>query len=70
MLDVQLADETTFALADALAERGIPHVFWTAHSEIDFPQLVRQKVLTKLAHWSALIAFIERLVAVPRTRTH
>lgn len=37
VLDLNLGGETTFIVADALAERGIPFVFATSYARADVP---------------------------------
>lgn len=37
VLDLNLGGERTFAVADALAERGIPFVFATSYEKADMP---------------------------------
>jgi DNA-binding response OmpR family regulator len=42
LLDVNLAGERCFPIADRLAERGIPFVFLTGYSETIFPSAYRE----------------------------
>ncbi|WP_395331783.1 response regulator [Novosphingobium sp. BL-8H] len=66
ILDVNLAGEWSYPIADALAARGIPYVFVTGYGEAGIDaayrsQLVVQKPFTRLSLESAL----ERLIAPP-----
>lgn len=64
VLDVNLAGDTSFAIADALAERGIPYLFVTGYDEWALPVRYRGTPrLIKPVHMGGVIAAIEALLA-------
>lgn len=67
LLDVNLHDELVFKLADALAERGVPIVFLSAHSlDIAPPQHRGRRHVPKPFSTHALIREIQAAVAEKR----
>lgn len=57
VLDVNLGDETSFAVADRLREAGIPFVFATGYGDAaDLPPVHRDRVVVKKPYTSASIA--------------
>ena len=55
LLDVSLHGELVFAVADALAERGVPFVFVTAHPPLDIPEKYRHHPLVPKPYYDAAI---------------
>lgn len=55
VLDIDLNGEQVFSLADELASRGVPFVFFTGRSDIVIPYRLRHTpYLLKPAEWSAV----------------
>lgn len=55
VLDIELNGEEVFPIADELARRGVPFVFFTAHDDIVIPPRFRHAAhLLKPADWSAV----------------
>ena len=69
LLDVNLHDELVFTLADALAERGVPIVFLSAHSLDIAPPHHRERCLVRKPYSThGLIQAIKAAVGDNRTR--
>jgi DNA-binding response OmpR family regulator len=71
VLDVRLHNESVFALADALVDRGIPIIFLSAHSLAAAPPRHRECCLVrKPFHTARLIQSIRTAVARHRAPAH
>jgi CheY-like chemotaxis protein len=55
LLDVNLQGELVFPVANALAERGVPFVFVTAHPLRDIPEKHRHRPLVPKPYYDAAI---------------
>ena len=55
LLDVNLQGELVFPVANALAERGVPFVFVTAHPPLDIPEKYRHRPLVPKPYYDAAI---------------
>lgn len=55
LLDVNLQGELVFPVANALAERGVPFVFVTAHPPRDIPENHRHRPLVPKPYYDAAI---------------
>ena len=55
LLDVNLQGELVFPVANALAERGVPFVFVTAHPPLDIPEKYRHHPLVPKPYYDAAI---------------
>jgi DNA-binding NtrC family response regulator len=67
ILDVNVGDTTTFGLADALVEAGLPFVFFTGYRSISIPdRFIGVPRIAKPATWrelkKALVAARERII--------
>ncbi|MEA2782601.1 MAG: hypothetical protein QOK29_4145, partial [Rhodospirillaceae bacterium] len=57
VLDINLAGEKVFPVADLLAERGIPFVFYTGYSQDTLPLSHRSRpILSKTSTMSTLLS--------------
>jgi CheY-like chemotaxis protein len=64
VLDINLAGEKVFPVADLLAERGIPFVFYTGYSQDTLPPLHRSRpILSKTSNMSTLLSQVGKLVS-------
>ena len=55
LLDVNLQGELVFPVANALAERGVPFVFVTAHPPLDIPEKHRHRPVVPKPYYDAAI---------------
>jgi CheY-like chemotaxis protein len=55
LLDVNLQGELVFPVANALAERGVPFVFVTAHPPLDIPERHRHRPVVPKPYYDAAI---------------
>ncbi|CAN5364087.1 response regulator [soil metagenome] len=55
LLDVNLQGELVYPVANALAERGVPFVFVTAHPPKDIPEKHRHRPLVPKPYYDAAI---------------
>ena len=55
LLDVNLQGELVFPVANALAERGVPFVFVTAHPPLDIPEKYRHRLVVPKPYYDAAI---------------
>lgn len=55
LLDVNLQGELVFPVANALAERGVPFVFVTAHPPRDIPERHRHRPIVPKPYYDAAI---------------
>lgn len=63
LLDVNLQGELVFPVANALAERGVPFVFVTAHPPRDIPERHRHRpIVPKPYHDAAICAALESVL--------
>jgi CheY-like chemotaxis protein len=63
VLDVNLSDERSFPIAEALSQRGIPFVFVTGYDKHDLPaEFSARPVLTKPVDPEHLRVHLERLI--------
>jgi DNA-binding NarL/FixJ family response regulator len=64
VLDINLAGEKVFPVADLLAERGIPFVFYTGYSQDTLPPSHRSRpILSKTSNMSTVLNQVGRLVS-------
>ncbi|MGB3627524.1 MAG: response regulator, partial [Henriciella sp.] len=64
LLDVNLGGESTFAVADELARRGIPYAYITGYNENDLPERVKSHMLlSKPVSDENLPKVVRRLIA-------
>ena len=64
LLDVNLQGELVFPVANALAERGVPFVFVTAHPPLDIPEKHRHRpVVPKPYYDAAICAALESVLS-------
>jgi CheY-like chemotaxis protein len=64
VLDINLAGEKVFPVADLLAERGIPFVFYTGYSQDTLPLSHRSRpILSKTSTMSTLLSQVGKLVS-------
>jgi DNA-binding NtrC family response regulator len=69
VLDINLADEDVFPLADALAETGIPFLFLTGHSGHKVPPRYRERpFLQKPYNPAKLVAMLASILPERRKR--
>jgi DNA-binding response OmpR family regulator len=69
LLDVNLEGELVYPVANALAERGVPFVFVTAHPLKDIPETHRHRpVVPKPYYEAALCAALASVLAETRSR--
>ena len=70
LLDIHLAGEPVFPVADVLAERGVPFAFVTGYSKDVLPLLYRDRpLLQKPFRPQTVLAMLAMLIAVPIHRT-
>ena len=63
LLDVNLQGEMVFPVANALAERGVPFVFVTAHPPLDIPERHRHRpIVPKPYHDAAICAALHSVL--------
>ena len=55
LLDVNLEGELVFPVANALAERGVPFVFVTAHPPLEIPERHRHRPIVPKPYYDAAI---------------
>jgi len=55
LLDINLQGELVYPVAHALAERGVPFVFVTAHSRSDIPEAYRQRPMVPKPYYDAAL---------------
>ena len=55
LLDVNLQGELVFPVANALAKRGVPFVFVTAHPPLDIPEKHRHRPVVPKPYYDAAI---------------
>ena len=66
ILDVHLAGEQVFPVADLLAERGVPFAFITGYGKDVLPPLYRDRpLLQKPFRPQAVLAMLAMLFAIP-----
>ncbi|MBZ9936973.1 response regulator [Mesorhizobium sp. BR1-1-16] len=62
LLDIELRDEKSFAVAERLEERNIPFAFLSGHGTQELPPGMRDRdVLSKPLERATLIAAVERM---------
>jgi CheY-like chemotaxis protein len=67
LLDVSLRGELVFAVADALAERGVPFVFVTGQPASSIPETHRHRPLVPKPYYdAALCAALASVLGCPR----
>jgi CheY-like chemotaxis protein len=67
LLDVSLRGELVFAVADALAERGVPFVFVTGNPASSIPETHRHRPLIPKPYYdAALCAALASVLGAPR----
>ena len=67
LLDVNLRGELVFAVADALAERGVPFVFVTGQPASSIPETHRHRPLVPKPYYdAALCAALASVLSRPR----
>ncbi|WP_428662214.1 response regulator [Reyranella sp.] len=65
LLDINLQGELVFPVANALAERGVPFVFVTAHPPRDIPEKHRHRpVVPKPYYDAAICAALESVLSL------
>ena len=70
LLDIHLAGEPVFPVADLLAERGVPFAFVTGYSKDVLPPVYRDRpLLQKPFRPQTVLAMLAMLIAVPIHRT-
>jgi CheY-like chemotaxis protein len=65
LLDISLRGELVFAVADALAERGVPFVFVTAQPASAIPELHRHRPLVPKPYYDAALCAALASVLAP-----
>lgn len=55
LLDINLEGELVFPVANALAERGVPFVFVTAHPPLEIPERHRHRPIVAKPYYDAAI---------------
>jgi CheY-like chemotaxis protein len=66
VLDINLAGERVFPVADVLAARGIPFVFYTGYGQEVLPPHYRTRpILSKTSTTNALLSAMSRLFGPP-----
>ena len=65
LLDVNLQGELVFPVANALAERGVPFVFVTAHPRGDLPETHRHRPIVPKPYYDAAISAALASVLAP-----
>jgi DNA-binding response OmpR family regulator len=69
LLDINLQGELVFPVANALAERGVPFVFVTAHGVMDIPETHRHRPLVSKPYLAAALhAALASVLAEPPER--
>jgi hypothetical protein len=69
LLDIHLAGEPVFPVADVLAERGVPFAFVTGYGKDELPPVYRDRpLLQKPFRPRAVLAMIEMMIALPNHR--
>jgi DNA-binding response OmpR family regulator len=64
VLDVNLRDETSFCIADKLAQKQIPFIFLSGYSSCDIPERFHdRRLLTKPVAPRELLGALARLVS-------
>ncbi len=62
LLDVELRNEKSYAVAEELARRGIPFTFVSGHAVVDLPAAMRdQPLLAKPVDVSSLTRAVDRM---------
>ena len=70
LLDIHLAGEPVFPVADLLAERGVPFAFVTGYNKDVLPPPYRDRPLLQKPFWpQTVLAMLAMLIAVPIHRT-
>lgn len=70
LLDIELREETSYAVADRLEERGIPFAFVSGYSEQDLPpRLSGRELIGKPVEQARLLAAVERMVGLAGTES-
>ena len=70
LLDIHLAGEPVFPVADLLAERGVPFAFVTGYNKDVLPPPYRDRpLLQKPFRGQTVLAMLAMLIAVPIHRT-
>jgi DNA-binding response OmpR family regulator len=68
LLDIHLADESVFPLANLLAERGVPFAFVTGYGKDVLPPVYRDRpVLQKPFRPQAVLATVAMMIGLPVT---
>jgi CheY-like chemotaxis protein len=67
VLDINLAGERVFPVAEVLAARGIPFVFYTGYGEEVLPPQYRSRpILSKTSTTNILLSAMTQLLAPPK----